>query len=81
MTAKKKLQGRGKPTVTVKAGSEQYRETGEWRDIERVVDRENDLYRERIVDADGNEIKNVEEPLSDHQGHSWAKRRKGRPGP
>jgi len=38
-------------------------------------------YTERIVDAAGNVVRNVDEPLSEHRGHGTAKRRGFPPGP
>ena len=41
---------------------------------ERVIDKPNDLYRERIVDPNtGEVIHECEEPLSEHTGHGDAK--------
>jgi hypothetical protein len=37
-------------------------------------------YTERIVDAAGNVVRDVDEPLSDHRGHGTAKRGGSRPG-
>jgi hypothetical protein len=45
----------------------------------RVVDREGDRYTERIVDAAGNVVRDVDEPLSNHRGHGTAKRRGSQP--
>jgi hypothetical protein len=41
---------------------------------ERVFDRQNNIYTERVVDSDTDEIvRDVQEPLSDHTGHGSAK--------
>lgn len=56
----------------VKQGDEQYRDTGEWRMIRRVVDKQNRTYTERIVDPRGNVIQQRDESLSAHQGHGSA---------
>jgi len=46
---------------------------------QRVIDRDNDRYFEKITDYDSGEvIHHCEEPLSQHQGHGSAKRKKGR---
>ena len=48
---------------------------GKWVFKEHVIDKPNDLYRERITDPDtGEVIHECEEPLSDHTGHGDAKR-------
>lgn len=51
-----------------------FSKTEEWHHISRSVDRENDQYIEHIVDEAGNLVRNVNEPLSDHQGRGDAKR-------
>ncbi len=43
----------------------------------RVIDRENDRYKELVLDAETGEIiHNCEEPLSEHIGHGKAKKHK-----
>jgi len=50
--------------------------SGLWMHKERLIDRENDHYRERIVNpATGKEVHFVDEPLSQHWGHGSAKKR------
>lgn len=45
---------------------------------ERVIDRDNDRYFEKITDYESGEvIHHCEEPLSQHQGHGNAKLKKG----
>ena len=41
--------------------------------MERTIDRRNDHYRERIVDSEGNVVRDVDEPLSEHRGRGDAK--------
>jgi hypothetical protein len=36
-------------------------------------------YTERIVDATGNVVREIDEPLSQHRGHGAAKRRGSQP--
>ncbi len=56
--------------------TEFHRETQSWRHVERVIDRVNDTYFERITDLETRDtVKRVEEPLSEHQGHGSARRR------
>lgn len=40
-----------------------------WRDRQRVVDRENNRYIERVTNPDGAVIHDVDEPLDQHLGH------------
>jgi hypothetical protein len=72
---KAKHAGDKRPFLESVSGSELHRDTGEWRDVQRVVDREGDHYSERITDVAGNVVREVDEPLSDHRGHGAAKRR------
>jgi hypothetical protein len=67
--------GDKRPFVESVSGSELHKDSGEWRDIQRLLDREGDHYTERITDDAGNVVREVDEPLSDHQGHGAAKRR------
>lgn len=46
---------------------------GTRRDRQRVVDREHNHYIERVTDEDGTVIRDVDEPLDDHQGQRSAK--------
>ena len=66
--------GQKKPFVEQKIGADFYRDSGTWRKIERVINRDTDSYREVITDADGREVRRCEEPLSAHRGHGNAKR-------
>jgi hypothetical protein len=72
--------GKVKPYREAFTGSGYHRDTKEWRQVSRVVDRENDRYTERIVDAAGNVVRDVDEPLSQHREHGAAKRRGPQPG-
>jgi hypothetical protein len=55
-------------------GEDLHRDSGEWRNRTRIVDRKNDRYREHIVSPDGTVVRDVEEPLSDHLGRGSARR-------
>lgn len=68
--------GKVKPYLEAYSGSDYYRDSEEWRQVSRVVDRENDRYTERIVDAAGNVVRDVDEPLREHRGRGAAKRRR-----
>ena len=73
--------GKAKPYREAFAGFDYHRATREWRQVCRVVDREGDRYTERIVDAAGNVVQEIDEPLSKHRGHGAAKRRGSQPKP
>jgi hypothetical protein len=73
--------GKVKPHRETFTGFDYHRDSKEWRQVSRVVDREGDRYTERIVDAAGNVVRDVDEPLSEHRGHGTAKRRGFPPGP
>ncbi len=49
------------------------RKDGVWRRMERVFDRENDLYEETVWNPDGSIHHHQREPLSEHEGHGSAK--------
>jgi DNA-directed RNA polymerase subunit RPC12/RpoP len=66
---------RGRPFREIKQGDDLHRKTGRWTVLSRLIDREQDLYEERIVDGEtGEVIRDVREPLSKHRGHGSAKR-------
>jgi hypothetical protein len=71
--------GKVKPYREAFAGFDCHRDTRQWRQVSRVVDRESDRYTERIVDAAGNVVWEVDEPLRQHRGHGAAKRRGSQP--
>jgi hypothetical protein len=73
--------GKVKPYRETFTGFGYHRDTREWRQVCRVVDRDSDHYTERIVDAAGNVVREVDEPLSQHRGHGAAKRRGSQPRP
>lgn len=57
----------------IRASDDLTRATDEWVTLERRIDRENDRYYERILDNRGNVIREIDEPLSQHQGRGRAK--------
>lgn len=64
----------GKPFIEQVQGADLHRDTGTWRDLSRVIDRENDIYHELIKDPDTGEILHeCREPLSEHRGHGAEK--------
>jgi len=66
--------GKVKPYLEQTSGDDYHRDSREWRQVSRVIDREHDRYTERIVDAAGNVVQEVDEPLSEHRGHGAARR-------
>lgn len=74
---KGKRPGQKKPYIERRQGDSLFRKTGEWHDLSRVVDRENDHYSEKVTDPKtGEVIHECEEPLSEHQWHGDAKRKR-----
>jgi hypothetical protein len=74
--AKAKRLGKGKPFIEQSAKHELYRETGEDHDVDRIIDREKNLYKETIRDSKtGGVIRECCEPLDKHVGHGYAKRK------
>jgi hypothetical protein len=67
--------GKAEPYLESFRGSDYHRDSGEWRQVSRVVDREHDRYTERIVDAEGNVVREVGESLHEHTGRGAAKPR------
>ena len=66
----------GKPFLESVSGDDLHRKSGKWMSLERVIDRENDKYKEIVTDPKTGEIiHHCEEPLSQHQGHGSAKKR------
>ena len=57
-------------------GDNLHKESGKWDKKERIIDRENDRYIEKIIDPEtGEVIRHCDEPLSEHQGHGYAKKK------
>jgi hypothetical protein len=67
--------GGGKPFIEQIQGDDLHRDTGTWKQLSRVIDRENDEYHEVVKDpSTGEVIHECHEPLSKHRGHGAAKR-------
>jgi DNA-directed RNA polymerase subunit RPC12/RpoP len=67
----------GKPFLESVSGDDLHRKSGKWMTLERVIDRENDRYKEVVTDPVTGEIIHLcEEPLSQHQGHGSDKKKK-----
>jgi hypothetical protein len=69
--------GKGKPFILGTIGADLYRKLQKWMRLERVIDRENNLYEEVVKDpSTGKIIHHRQEPLSKHQGFGSAKKPK-----
>jgi hypothetical protein len=69
--------GARRPYVECVGGDDVQRATGRRVKHERTIDREADLYEERVVDAEtGAVIHTCREPLSKHRAHGSAKHRR-----
>lgn len=67
--------GGGKPYIEQVQGDDLHRDTGTWRRLSRIIDRENDMYHEVVKDsATGEVLHECREPLSEHRGHGTAKK-------
>jgi DNA-directed RNA polymerase subunit RPC12/RpoP len=68
--------GQKKPHVEVKSGARHSHKLGKLVDHERLIDRANDRYFEKVTDYESREvIYHAEEPLSKHHGHGSAKKK------
>lgn len=66
--------GSGKPFFLLKSGASFFRNAEVWCEREIIVDRENDRYKETVINPETGEIVHFcDEPLSQHHGHGSAK--------
>lgn len=73
---KHKRPGFNKPIYEEVGGDDLYRKTGLWSRLLRVIDRQNNRYKEEITNAETGEVlRSVDEPLSDHRGRGSSKKR------
>ena len=71
---KHKRPGHKRPIYESVSGEDFHRDTGKWNEITREIDRENDRYREGIVNPQTGEIiRQVDEPLTNHRSRGYAK--------
>lgn len=71
---KARREGEKKPIAWGRSGDDLTKSTGQWAEVSRSFDRENDLYRERVLEkATGKVLHECNEPLSQHTGHGSAK--------
>jgi hypothetical protein len=76
MGIKAKRPGEKKPFVEAKNGPNHSHRLGKAVEHERLIDRDNDRYSERVTDYESGEIiHQADEPLSKHQGHGSAKKK------
>lgn len=64
-----------KKSVWGVSGDEFYQAGGEWTQIERRFDRNNNQYDEVIKNSDGKVVREVHEPLTDHVDRGDARRK------
>ena len=77
LEGKMRLAGVGKPVYEFLDGHDLQKSTGKWMTKERIIDRQNDKYQEKVTDPEtGAVIHHCEEPLSKHWGHGSAKHKK-----
>jgi hypothetical protein len=64
---KLKRPGNKKPIYESVSGDDLFRATGQWNKLTREIDRENDLYKELIINGEtGEVIRDCQEPLTEH---------------
>jgi len=68
--------GKKRPSFETVSGDSFHHATGSWNKLSRTIDRRNNQYKEHVVDENGRVVRDVEEPLSEHQGHGYAKKQK-----
>ena len=74
---KGKRPGRKKPFIEERSLPDYSRSRDKFVHLQRTIDRDNDLYSEKVTDYQTGElIHKCEEPLSQHQGHGSAKHQK-----
>ena len=71
---KHKRPGIKKPIYECVSGDDLHRDSGQWNKLTREIDRENNRYRELIVNPESGEtIRECDEPLTEHFGRGSAK--------
>ena len=67
-----------KADVEFKVGDSLTKKTGAWAYVEQTIDRIKNWYHKKVVEkASGKVLREVDEPLSDHQNRGSAKPQKG----
>lgn len=71
---KQKRLGHKKPIYESVSGDDLHRLTGQWNKLTREIDRENNLYKEVIINPDtGDTIRDCQESLTEHINRGSAK--------
>ncbi len=71
---KQKRPGHKKPIFESVSGDDLHRASGQWNKLTREIDRENNRYKEVIVNPETGEIlRHCDEPLTDHVNRGSAK--------
>jgi hypothetical protein len=74
---KSRYQCGGRPFLEQVVGEDLHRRSDRWMIIHRIIDRVKDWYSEKVIDPEtGQVVHSCEEPLSKHQGHGSARRKK-----
>lgn len=78
---KQKRPGHKKPIYESVSGDDLHRLSGQWNKLTREIDRENNRYREVIVNPEtGETLRHCDEPLTDHINRGSAKPKLGEGG-
>ena len=73
------MSGKDNPRVDFIAGDDLRRKDNKWMKKSRTIDKDNDLYKETVIDPETNEVvHHCEESLSVHQGHGSEKSNTGK---
>lgn len=63
-----------RPAYEKTFGPDLHRDSGTQRRVTRTFDRKKDIYKETVRTMEGDVVRTVEEPLTDHRGHGAARR-------
>jgi hypothetical protein len=73
---KHKRQGLRKPIYEEVSGEDLHRKTGLWSKLLRIIDRQNNRYKEEIINSETGEVlRTVDHPLTDHVDRGSAKKK------
>lgn len=72
---KHKRPGFKKPIYEEVSGDDLHRKTDQWSKLLRIIDRQNNRYKEEILNSDTGEVlRSIDHPLTDHTGRGSAKK-------
>ena len=75
----KTMPSKDNPRVDFITGDDLRKKDNKWMKKSRTIDKDNNLYKETVIDPKTNEVvHHCEESLSDHQGHGSAKSKEGK---